>query len=783
MRRRTPNEPGTSRRTWSGQPIDARPERPGVRHRNPRGWPASIAAATLVLGIGVVLPATVAVAPAVAASAPADALPHADQAPAITSAAAVTFTAGATDSFTVTTSGTPTPAITESGSLPGGVSFHDNGNGTATISGTATTTTGGSYPLTITANNGVGSPAVQKLVLTVDAAPRITSSPTASIQAGVGTDVKVTATGTPTPNLAETGTLPPGLSFHDNGNGTASITGTPPADVQGNYGVTITASNGVGSAASQHLVLSFSGAPRFTSATTLKVALGSHVDFTVQAVGAPTPTITFHGGLPAGLYFRENANGTGTVFGSPSPSDHGSYDATFVASNGVGNAAIQHLMVTIAAVPKITSPPSATLRAGQYNMFEIHTSGSPAPALREYGQLPAGLFFHDNGNGTATIRGRAMPSDHGTYQVTVVASNGVGAQATQHLTLTFSQAPAVTSAGSLSAKGGTAMSFKVTASGTPTPKLSENGSLPPGLSFHPNGNGTATISGTPARGVQGTYRVTIIAANGVGSPARQSLAITVKLAEVPGALGYWYTTSSGELLFKGQARPIAPKKPQHPRHIVTMAATPGNQGYYLVASFGGVFNYGNARFYGSIAPLHLRTPTVAFAVTAGDHGYYEVTRAGNVFAYGNAHFYGSMAGHHTPPIVGFGIMPNDSGYWLVSERGNVYRFGHTAFYGSIAERHLHTAPVSAFAVTPDGHGYWLVTRSGQVLAFGDAGYYGQVAGHRVPPVVAFAPTANGHGYWLVTARGNVYQKGNARFYGSSAHARLAGAVTGFIPDF
>ena len=49
------------------------------------------------------------------------------QAPAITSAAATTFTTGASGTFTVTTTGFPTPALSESGALPGGVTFNDNG--------------------------------------------------------------------------------------------------------------------------------------------------------------------------------------------------------------------------------------------------------------------------------------------------------------------------------------------------------------------------------------------------------------------------------------------------------------------------------------------------------------------------------------------------------------------------------------------------------------------------------------------------------------------------------
>jgi virginiamycin B lyase len=54
----------------------------------------------------------------------------------ITSPSEAGTTAGSTFSFTVTTSGSPLPTITKKGRLPQGLSFTDNGDGTATIGGT-----------------------------------------------------------------------------------------------------------------------------------------------------------------------------------------------------------------------------------------------------------------------------------------------------------------------------------------------------------------------------------------------------------------------------------------------------------------------------------------------------------------------------------------------------------------------------------------------------------------------------------------------------------------------
>ena len=67
----------------------------------------------------------------------------------------------------MTTTGNPTPALSETGTLPTGVTFTDNGNGTATLAGTPAAGTAGTYPITITAANGVGSNATQTFTLTV----------------------------------------------------------------------------------------------------------------------------------------------------------------------------------------------------------------------------------------------------------------------------------------------------------------------------------------------------------------------------------------------------------------------------------------------------------------------------------------------------------------------------------------------------------------------------------------------------------------------------------------
>jgi hypothetical protein len=86
----------------------------------------------------------------------------------ITSTNATTFTVGVAGSFAVIATGSPTPSISLSGTLPSGVTFAGSRQGTATLVGTPAAGTQGTYPLAITAQNGVGAAFVQDFTLTVN---------------------------------------------------------------------------------------------------------------------------------------------------------------------------------------------------------------------------------------------------------------------------------------------------------------------------------------------------------------------------------------------------------------------------------------------------------------------------------------------------------------------------------------------------------------------------------------------------------------------------------------
>ena len=183
----------------------------------------------------------------------------------------------------MTTHAFPAPAISETGNLRG-VTFHDNGDGTASLSGTPTHGSGGKYPLTVTASNEVGNDATQSFTLTVDEAPYFTSANSASFSyKGVE-------------QLQADGRRLPGTRHHGLGNPAQGDhvyeriprAGTPTK--KGTVQVLFTASNGISPNATQ--IFSLTVVAFAVSTTSLPVLTeGTPYNVQLQAVGwAGRPT-------------------------------------------------------------------------------------------------------------------------------------------------------------------------------------------------------------------------------------------------------------------------------------------------------------------------------------------------------------------------------------------------------------------------------------------------------------------------------------------------------------
>jgi len=113
------------------------------------------------------------------------------------------------------------------------------------------------------------------------------------------------------------------------------------------------------------------------------------------------------------------------------------------------------------------------------------------------------------------------PTASGTFPITFTASNGVSPNGTQSFTLTVQQAPTFTSTNSATFTEGQLGSCTVTATGMPTPTITESGTLPTGVTFT-----AGVLGGTPS--TSGTFPITFTASNGVSPNGIQSFTLTVQ---------------------------------------------------------------------------------------------------------------------------------------------------------------------------------------------------------------------------------------------------------------
>src|SRR5271163_4929333 len=179
----------------------------------------------------------------------------------------------------------------------------------------------------------------------------------------------------------------------------------------------------------------------------------------------------------------------------------GSDAATGSATNGwtMQMVALKPASSTVGGAPAITSATAASGAMGSAFSYQITATNTPT----SYGAtgLPGGLSVS---TGTGLISG--TPTATGASTVTLSATNGSGTGNASLALTTNSAPPVITSATTASGTAGTAFSYQITATNTPT-SYGATG-LPAGLSVN---TGTGLISGTPTTAATST--VTLSAVN------------------------------------------------------------------------------------------------------------------------------------------------------------------------------------------------------------------------------------------------------------------------------
>ncbi len=358
-------------------------------------------------------------------------------APVISNIAQATFDTSQFSSFHFTASSAPPAAIfTETGALPAGVTLNRAG----VLSGTPPASAVGTYPIVVTASNGVTpAPAgTQNFTLMVSMATVMAPSnaPADAFLDGSPNTFTFSATGNPTPLVTAalvSGKFPTWLSVTP-GLGSATLSGTPPVGTKHIYDLTVKATNTA--VATQAFTLTVGYAPAFLpfASTTFKV--GVNRIFTIRTSGYPAATVSETGPLPNGLSFSSLAKGRAEINGIAQPGSGGVYDISLTATNALGTVT-QPVVLTVDEKPAITSANSATFTHGTENSITVETSHAyPAVTnIEQTGALPAGVTFTYLGNGTGVLAGDPTAARVAPYHVRFVAITPI-AKAAQSFTLT-----------------------------------------------------------------------------------------------------------------------------------------------------------------------------------------------------------------------------------------------------------------------------------------------------------------------------------------------------------
>ncbi|WP_017721296.1 putative Ig domain-containing protein, partial [Kamptonema formosum] len=290
--------------------------------------------------------------------------------------------------------------------------------------------------------------------------------------------------------------------------------------------------------------------PSFTSsavtAATEDVAYSYNITTTdpdtgnTLTISAPT--------LPAWLTFTDNGNGTGTLTGTPTNAEVGTYSVVLRVSDGMATVD-QNFTLSVANVndaPALLTPipdtPAAEDTAFNFQIPASTFSDIDAGDILTYSAtlaggtpLPSWLTFNA---ATRTFTGTPTNSDVGTISVQVTATDSAGASVSDTFNLTVANtnnAPTVvTSIPDTPAAEDTAFNFQIPASTfsdidagdilTYSATLAGGTPLPSWLTFNA---ATRTFTGTPTNSDVGTISVQVTATDSAGASVSDTFNLTV----------------------------------------------------------------------------------------------------------------------------------------------------------------------------------------------------------------------------------------------------------------
>ncbi|MGH8004305.1 MAG: Ig-like domain-containing protein, partial [Limisphaerales bacterium] len=450
---------------------------------------------------------------------------------------------------------------------PSGAVFVDSTNGAGSFTWTPTFAQAGSYNVTFIASDGslADSEAVAITVDNVNRAPVLNAIGAKSTNENQLLQFRVSATdpdGT-VPTLSTIG-LPSGAAFVDSLNGAGSFSWIPSFAQAGTHNVTFIASDG--SLADSEVVAitvnNVNRAPVLNAIGAKSTNENQLLQFRVSSTDpdGTTPTLSAVNS-PSGAVFVDSLNGAGSFSWTPSFTQAGTYNVTFIASDGsLADSEVVAITVNNTNRAPVLAPIGAkSTPENQLLQFRISATDPDltTPTLSATG-LPAGAAFVDSANGAGSFTWTPSFAQAGTHNVTFIASDGSLADS-EVVVITVNnvnRAPILNPIGNKITNENQPLSFRISAldpDGT-APAFSAL-SLPPGAVLTDSLNGAGSFVWTPSFTQAGTYNMTFIAGDGSLADS-EAITITVNnvnRAPVLAAIGSKTTGENQPLQFQVSA--------------------------------------------------------------------------------------------------------------------------------------------------------------------------------------------------------------------------------------
>lgn len=267
--------------------------------------------------------------------------------------------------------------------------------------------------------------------------------------------------------------------------------------------------------------------PVITSTPVTAVNEDAAYRYTVAAADTDGDTVTLTATtLPSWLTFDGR-----TLSGTPTKDHVGTHAVVLSASDGKGGTVTQGFSITVAFVndaPVITSVPSTAVNEDTaYSYRPVATDEEGQAVTFDAVTLPPWLTFRGG-----VLSGTPGTADVGTHTVVLRATDAAGATVAQSFTVTVNGAPVFSGLAPLAATAGETFATTIRTSdpdgGGPV-RVTAAG-LPAWARLTDNGDGTASLTGTPGAGDSGTVTLVLTVTDAAGAYRSQSVTLTVTAA-------------------------------------------------------------------------------------------------------------------------------------------------------------------------------------------------------------------------------------------------------------